>query len=414
MKRRPNIILILADDLGYGDPSCYSGQHLNTPNIDALADGGLKFTDFHANAPVCSPTRAALMTGRYQQRSGLEGVISARNHRDKGLAGSQITMAQILKQVGYATAIYGKWHLGYQPKFNPTRFGFDEFRGFVSGNVDYHSHIDQIGQEDWWENLELQPEEGYSTDLITQHGLSFIKRHADQPFFLYLAHECPHYPYQGRNDPADRNIGNPHPVHGSRTNREEAYKEMMAAMDEGIGKVVATVEKLGLADDTLFFFCSDNGPVNPGSSGGLRGQKGTLWEGGHRVPAVAYYPSRIPAKDVTAQTTITFDLLPTFAHLAQAPIPDDWQLDGLNLWPLMGRNEPLAERSLFWRFNDRSCIRRDGWKLMSGEDGGLFNLAQDLSESVDLASSNPQLARELQAELDQWNQTVSDGVARQS
>ena len=414
MIRRPNIILILADDLGYGDPSCYSGQHLNTPNIDALADGGLKFTDFHANAPVCSPTRAALMTGRYQQRSGLEGVLSARNHRDKGLAGSQITMAQILKQVGYATAIYGKWHLGYQPRFNPNRFGFDEFRGFVSGNVDYHSHIDQIGQEDWWENLELQPEEGYSTDLITQHGLSFIKRHADQPFFLYLAHECPHYPYQGRNDPADRNIGNPHPVHGSRANREGAYKEMMAAMDEGIGKVVATVEKLGLADDTLFFFCSDNGPVNPGSSGGLRGQKGTLWEGGHRVPAVAYCPSRIPAKGVTAQTTITFDLLPTFAHLAQAPIPDDWQLDGLNLWPLMGRNEPLAKRSLFWRFNDRSCIRRDGWKLMSGKDGGLFNLAQDLSESVDLASSNPQLARELQAELDQWNQTVSDGVARQS
>ena len=209
MIRRPNIILILADDLGYGDPSCYSGQHLNTPNIDALADGGLKFTDFHANAPVCSPTRAALMTGRYQQRSGLEGVLSARNHRDKGLAGSQITIAQILKQVGYATAIYGKWHLGYQPRFNPNRFGFDEFRGFVSGNVDYHSHIDQIGQEDWWENLELQPEEGYSTDLITQHGLSFIKRHADQPFFLYLAHECPHYPYQGRNDPAGRNIGNP-------------------------------------------------------------------------------------------------------------------------------------------------------------------------------------------------------------
>ncbi|MDP7278712.1 MAG: sulfatase-like hydrolase/transferase [Candidatus Poribacteria bacterium] len=414
MKRRPNIILILADDLGYGDPSCYSGQHLNTPNIDALADGGLKFTDFHANAPVCSPTRAALMTGRYQQRSGIEGVISAQNHRDKGLAGNQITMAQILKQVGYATAIYGKWHLGYQPRFNPNRFGFDEFRGFVSGNVDYHSHIDQIGQEDWWENLELQPEEGYSTDLITQHGLSFIKRHADQPFFLYLAHECPHYPYQGRNDPADRSIGNPHPVHGSRTDREEAYKEMMEAMDEGIGKMVATVEKLGLADDTLIFFCSDNGPVNPGSSDGLRGQKGTLWEGGHRVPAIAYCPSRIPAKGVTTQTTVTFDLLPTFAHLAQAPIRDNWQLDGLNLWPLMSRNESLVERSLFWRFNDRSCIRRGDWKLMSGEGGGLFNLAQDLSESVDLASKHPQLVRELQAELDQWNQTVSDDVVRQS
>ncbi|MDP6595031.1 MAG: sulfatase-like hydrolase/transferase [Candidatus Poribacteria bacterium] len=414
MKRRPNIILILADDLGYGDPSSYNGQHLNTPNIDALADGGLKFTDFHANAPVCSPTRAALMTGRYQQRSGIEGVISARNHRDKGLAGNQITMAQILKQVGYATAIYGKWHLGYQPRFNPNRFGFDEFRGFVSGNVDYHSHIDQIGQEDWWENLELQPEEGYSTDLITQHGLSFIKRHADQPFFLYLAHECPHYPYQGRNDPADRSIGNPHPVHGSRTDRKEAYKEMMEAMDEGIGQIVATVERLGLAHDTLIFFCSDNGPVNPGSSGGLRGQKGALWEGGHRVPAIAYCPSRIPAKGVTTQTTVTFDLLPTFAHLAQAPIPDNWQLDGLNLWPLMGRNESLAERSLFWRFNDRSCIRRGDWKLMSGEDGGLFNLAQDLSESVDLASKHPQLVRELQAELDQWNQTVSDDVVRQS
>ena len=409
MENRPNIIMILADDLGYGDLGCYDGSYLETPNIDALADGGLKFTDFHASAPVCSPTRVALMTGRYQQRSGIEGVITAKNHRDKGLGQDQTTIAQVLNQVGYATAIYGKWHLGYHPRYNPCNFGFDSFRGFVSGNVDYHSHIDQIGEADWWMNLSLKPEVGYTTDLITQHGLSFIEENADRPFFLYLAHECPHYPYQGREDPADRTIGNPYPTHGHRQDRKGAYKEMMEAMDEGVGAVVAKVNELGLTSNTVFFFCSDNGPVSPGLTGGLRGQKGSIWEGGHRVPAIAYYPSQIPPQCVTNQTATTLDLFPTFSHLAKTEV--SVELDGLNLWPLMTKGNSLPDRALFWRFKDQSCIRQGDWKLM--DDGQLFNLVDDLAESTNIADQYPQLTQDLAVELRQWNKNVSKGVKRQ-
>ena len=405
-----NIILILADDLGYGDLGCYGGLDLETPNIDALADGGLKFTDFHSNAPVCSPTRAAVMTGRYQQRSGIEGVITAKSHRNRGLGKDQTTIAQILKQAGYATAIYGKWHLGYHPQYNPCNFGFDEFRGFVSGNIDYHSHIDQVGEADWWSNRNLKSELGYTTDLITQYGLSFIENNVDTPFFLYLAHECPHYPYQGRKDPADRSIGNPYPIYGRRQNKKEAYKEMMEAMDEGVGAIVAKVKELGLASQTVFFFCSDNGPVSPGLTGGLRGQKGTIWEGGHRVPAIACCPSIIPSSCVTSQTATTLDLFPTFSHLAQAEV--SVELDGVNLWPLMVGGSALPDRSLFWRFKNQSCIRQGDWKFI--DDGQLFNLADDLAESTDIVNQYPARAEDLEAELSQWNRNVSKGIERQT
>ena len=277
MARKPNIILILADDMGYGDAGCYGGKHLQTPAIDTLADRGLRFTDFHSNAPVCSPTRAALLTGCYQQRCGIEGVISAKNHREKGLSLENVTFADLLKTAGYRTAVFGKWHLGYEPRFNPRYEGFDEFVGFVSGNIDYHSHIDQAGVEDWWQDVELIPEEGYSTDLVTSHGLSFIQRYKDEPFCLYLAHECPHYPYQGPNDPADRTVGKPEPILGRRKDRTAAYKEMMESMDTSIDRIVRKINSLDLEKETFIFFCSDNRPTGPGSSGPLKGKKGSLW-----------------------------------------------------------------------------------------------------------------------------------------
>ena len=175
----PNIIIIMADDLGYGDLSIYGNKKIQTPNIDMLGNDGLLFTDFHSNGTVCSPTRAALLTGKYQQRVGVKGVITAKNHRHVGLSLKEKTFAEIAKQVGYQTAIFGKWHLGYEPKFNPTQQGFDEYIGFVSGNVDYHSHIDQEGYEDWWFGSELKKEQGYSTDLINEHAVDFIKRNKD-------------------------------------------------------------------------------------------------------------------------------------------------------------------------------------------------------------------------------------------
>ena len=414
MARKPNIILILADDMGYGDASCYGGKHLQTPAIDSLASSGLRFTDFHSNAPVCSPTRAALLTGCYQQRCGIEGVISAKNHRDKGLPLNKVTFADVLKNAGYKTAVFGKWHLGYEPRFNPRHQGFDEFVGFVSGNIDYHSHIDQIGVEDWWQDVELVPEGGYSTDLVTSHGLSFIQRHQDSPFCLYLAHECPHYPYQGPNDPADRTVGNPKPILGRRQDQAAAYKEMMESMDTGIDQIVHKINSLGLEQETFIFFCSDNGPTGPGSSGPLRGKKGSLWEGGHRVPGIAYWPSEIRPGTVTNETVLTMDLLPTLASIAEAKLPANLKLDGFDLLPLMTGGNSLPERSLFWRFKNDCVIRKGPWKLMRGENPGLFHLDDDMGETTNMIEQEPERVGGLEQELTNWSKKVSLGIEQQS
>ena len=210
------------------------------------------FTDFHSNGSVCSPTRAALLTGKYQQRVGVGGVITAKNHRDKGLSTDEITFANIAKKSGYKTGIFGKWHLGYDPMFNPVNQGFDEFRGFVSGNVDYHSHIDQEGYEDWWEDDKLKKEIGYSTDLITKHSIDFIKNNKEEKFLLYIAHESPHYPFQGRNSEKLREIGKEF-IWSLPENKNEIYKEMIEVMDEGIGKVIDLVYELNIDKNTIIF-----------------------------------------------------------------------------------------------------------------------------------------------------------------
>jgi len=254
----PNIILIMADDLGYNDLGCYGSESINTPNIDKLASEGVRFTDYHSNGVVCSPTRAALLTGKYQQRAGIEGVVTAKNHRHTGLSG-EVTIADFLSSYQYRTGIIGKWHLGYDTLFSPLNNGFNYFRGYVSGNIDYHSHIDQVGYYDWWLGKDTITEEGYSTDLITDNSVQFIENNLDNPFFLYVAHEAPHYPYQGRKDTADRTVGGKFDVHGSRKDRANAYKEMIEAMDDGIGQIVSCLDKNNLLESTLILFCSDNG-----------------------------------------------------------------------------------------------------------------------------------------------------------
>jgi arylsulfatase A len=409
---RPNIILFMADDLGYGDIGCYGSTKINTPNIDTLARGGMKFTDYHSNCPVCSPTRAALLTGRYQQRSGIEGVIYAKGEtRQTGLALEETTFAEVLKKHGYTTGIFGKWHLGYNVEFNPARQGFDEFRGYVSGNVDYHSHIDGAGFDDWWKNLEKVPEEGYSTDLITKHGIDFIERHKDEPFCLYLPHESVHSPYQGRNDPPERLPGGKKGGKAKGKEIDRAYKEMVEVMDEGVGRIVDTVKRLGLERNTFIFFGSDTGATKHGSNGALAGYKGSLWEGGHRVPAIAYWPGRIQPGTVTSQTVLGMDIFPTMIAIAGAKLPAEVKLDGVDLLGMLTKDRKLPERTLFWRYRKERAVRKGPWKLLvQGDKVMLYNLDEDIGEKKDLAGAKPEMVKMLQAELAAWEKEVSAGV----
>ena len=413
-ERKPNIIIILADDYGYGDVGCYGSKRFNTPHLDALAAGGLRFTDFHSNGAVCSPTRAAFLTGRYQQRTGISGVVTAADHRHTGLDLGETTFAEVLKPAGYVTALFGKWHLGYLPDYNPVRQGFDEFIGYVSGNIDYHAHLDQTGMEDWWEQEELNPECGYTTDLITDHGVDFIQRNREKPFLLYIAHEAPHYPFQGRNDPPRYTREN------GRTNdpvTQEVYREMIEVMDEGVGRIHQAVIDADLIDNTLIIFFSDNGPSGLGSAGALRGNKGQLWEGGHRVPAIAYWPGKIEAGRVSNLTAMGADLLPTMVAISGTALAEDLKLDGINLLPHLIDNKQPAPRPLFWSHNNQLAIRQGDFKLITNKsfsETSLYNLRFDLGEETNIAGHHPDLVQELLKTLEAWQKDVTKDVKKRT
>jgi len=418
---QPNIVLIMADDLGYGELSCYGSTIVNTPNIDQLASEGIKFTDFHANGPVCSPTRAALMTGKYQQRTGVEGVVTAKSHRDVGLSLEEITLAEVLKKQGYRSAMYGKWHLGYEETFNPIHQGFDTFTGFVSGNVDYHTHVDQEGYLDWWKENKIDNEEGYTTDLITNYGVSFIKQNnsnkTGKPFFLYLSQEAPHAPIQGRNCEPIRYERSREKVRKvSKEDEPVIYKEMIEVMDEGVGKVIQTLKDEGLYENTIVVFCSDNGGARRrGDNGGLRGAKSSLYEGGHRVPGIISYPGKIKAGVVNNTPIMTMDFLPTFLDFSEDAIDTKNTIDGVSLKNLLLKNEAIPERDLFWSYANRRAVRSGNWKLVShlkkdGKRTELYNLETDLSEKVDVALEQPELVKTMLTKLQTWETEVRAGV----
>ncbi len=408
--QRPNFLIILADDMGYGDSSCYGGW-IETPCMEQLAAEGLRFTDFHSSGAVCSPTRAGLMTGRYQQRAGIPGIINAdpkhRSHHT-GLDPNEITFPRLLKQVGYTSAIFGKWHLGYHQRFNPLHHGFDRFRGYVSGNIDYISHYDRMGTYDWWEGLEHVEEEGYSTHLITKHSVEFIEQNRDRPFCLYVAHEAVHTPLQGPGDPPQRG---PDKSGGKLEERDakETYRQMMIEMDNGIGEIREALIQAGIAENTLIFFFSDNGATEEGSNAPLRGGKGSVWEGGHREPAIAWWPGSIEPGTVTDQLSISLDLMPTMLDLAGAPLPENHRLDGISLEPLLLRGESLGHRQLFW---NGKAMRDDLWKLVTEPSGPqLFHLAEDIGETTNVAEEHPGRVRAMQAAVEVWKEDV-EGAER--
>lgn len=418
--RRPNIILIVADDLGYGDLACYGHPRNKTPHLDKMAQEGLKFTDYHANGPMCSPTRAALLTGKYQHRFGrvFESALSAKSPHI-GLPTDAVTIPQVLKKAGYATGMYGKWHLGYRPPHVPTYFGFDDFRGLLTGDGDHISHISRSGKEDWYHNEQIEMEDGYSSELITKHSTDFMRKNKDRPFFLYVAHLVIHFPWQGPDEKAHREKGKdywsleklgPHPE--GRVG--PVVQEMVEAVDRSVGAIMAALGELGLDDNTFVFFTSDNGGYleyagkfrgEVSSNGPCRGEKGEVWEGGHREPAIAWWPSRIKPGTVTHETAMTMDMLPTCAELAGVAAPDD--VDGTTLAPLLFEGRPLPKRDVFWRMREHWAVRRGPWKLVGADENfQLFNLDEDIGESEDVSAQNPELVKDLLASLKAWERDV--------
>jgi arylsulfatase A len=426
---KPNIVLILIDDLGYGDVGCYGNTTNLTPNIDRLAKEGMRFTDFHTNGPMCTPTRAALLSGMYQNRLGekFEGPLSGKTQYDEGMPLEVVTMAEMLKKAGYSTGMFGKWHLGYQEPFLPANQGFDEFVGLAAGDGDHHSHIDRWGREDWKHNNTPEMEDGYSVDLITNHSTSFIEKNRDKPFFLYMAHLAIHFPWQGPNDPSHREKGISYETDkwGIIPNRENVkphVKAMVEAIDQSVGEIINTLKKLNLDENTLVIFTSDNGGYihynhlfnNISSNGPLRGQKAEVYEGGHRVPFIAWWPGEINEGIEVDETTMTMDLYPTFAQLSGADLSIEKTIDGISLNSLLFRNEKLPDRTLFWKMGNEIAVRNGPWKLVKIGDQPyeLYNLDQDLGEENDLVESHPEISLNLWSGYLDWEKQVRKSAVK--
>ena len=425
---RSNFVIIMVDDMGYAGVSCFGNPYFKTPEIDRLAAEGMRLTDFHSSGTVCSPTRAGLLTGRYQQRAGIEAVITADpNHPEhrKGLQKSEVTFAEQLQSAGYATALIGKWHQGYvrnSENYHPQYHGFDEFIGYHSGNIDFCSHLSQVKEHDWWHGREKIKEEGYVTDLINRYALEFIERNKQGPFCLYIPHLAIHNPVQIRGDAVRRteeggwNRWKP----ADENERTEKYRGMTLPIDEGVGQIREKLISLGLDRKTLVLFFSDNGASSdfPSGSPQLRGNKGSVYEGGHKVPFIAWWPGKIEAGSESNVPSITLDVMPTLLSLAGIRPPADRSLDGVDLSPVLLKQQPLPERPLYWASlgngGNRAEAMRDGpWKLVvnhpkarkgsfENEQVELYRLDQDLSEKTDLAGENPDRAAAMLERLKTW------------
>ncbi|MBB73819.1 MAG: N-acetylgalactosamine-6-sulfate sulfatase [Planctomycetaceae bacterium] len=420
---RPRFVVIMADDLGYGDVGCYGSKRIRTPRLDQLADGGIRMTDFHSSGAVCSPTRAGLVTGRYQQRAGIPAVILADPQRPThphGLQERETTFAELLGQSGYATALFGKWHLGYYPKYNPVRHGFDQFRGYISGNVDFFSHVDQAGRLDWWRDDQIDDEPGYTTHLITRHAVRFIEANCRGPFCLYVAYEPPHYPYQGPGDAPIRKVGVPRGAAEQRqpfASKRRAYREMVEEMDRGIGELIDALVRCRIDQQTLVLFFSDNGATSLGSNGLWRGHKGQLWEGGHRVPCIASWPGRIPGGRSSGELSTTLDVMPTLLAAARVEPPPDRPLDGRDLMEVFTRSASLGGRRVFWGHGRARAVREGQWKLVRGmrrqRQPQLFDLSRDPGEREDRAASEPMRVGEMLLALGEWERATKRGATPQ-
>lgn len=445
----PNVILIVADDLGYGELGCQGNTDIPTPNIDSIATNGVRFTNGYITAPYCSASRAGLLTGRYQTRFGYEFNPTGHHNEDPqaGLPPSEVTLAEHLLECGYVSSLVGKWHLGGTAKYHPFRHGFDEFFGFTheghyflpppyrgavtmerrtqlpgggegrwiskDGKTIYSTHMGH-NEPDYDANNPIvrgsQPveEAAYLTDAFTREAIDFIERKQDQPFFLYLSYNAVHSPLQGADSYMEKF------AHITDLHRR-IFAAMLANMDASVGEVLAKLRETGLEDNTLMVFFSDNGgPTKEltSSNGPLRGGKGSVYEGGLRVPFLMQWPGKLPKGQVYSQPVISLDVFATAASAANRPMEG---LDGVDLLPyLAGENLGSPHETLFWRTGRRTALRKGDWKLLRNPGRGatpdwqLYNLATDVSESQDLASTQPE---RLKAMAEHWQQLDREMVA---
>ena len=410
----PSFVFIMADDLGYADLGCYGARADMTPRLDRMAAEGLRFTDGYSNSPVCSPTRFALMTGRYQYRlrGAAEEPISsaARGRADLGLPPDHPTLPSLLRDAGYATALAGKWHLGFPPNFGPLKSGYGEFFGPLGGGIDYFSHRDRRGVHDLFEGDVEVERVGYVTDLISDRAVEFIGRRGrrTEPYLLSVHYTAPHWPWETRADEAEsRRIGAAiHHVDGGSL---ETYRTMIHHMDEGVGRILDALAAAGAADDTLVVFTSDNGAERFSDSWPFVGKKMDLLEGGIRVPLLARWPARIRAGRVTAQVAVTMDWVATFLAAAGVAPHPGYPLDGMDLGRTLADPAVVAPRELYWRMLHRQqrAVRAGQWKYLA-MDGHeyLFDLGADARERANLARRQPERLADLRARYDAWAATM--------
>lgn len=412
-KPKPNIVLIVADDLGYGDLGCYGAADIRTPNLDRLSREGVRLTDCYAAAPVCSPTRAALLTGRYPQRAGFEWVV---DYGDKSWGLTESCLAKKLKAAGYVTGLVGKWHLGYMPEHHPNSHGFDRFFGFLGADIDYYQHleIDSIDKGSTelglFENRERVEAPGYMTDVIADRAARFVKENSKRPFFLYTAFNAPHWPFQKPDNPKDvRTVKN----YGPRVGTRADYVAMVERLDAGVGQILGALADQKVADKTLVVFTGDNGGERLSNNGPLFHGKYTLWEGGLRVPCLVRRPGLIPAGTLCRDSAITMDLTATALAAAGVKPKAAEPLDGENLLPMLTGKPAGNERTFFWRVRQpgepvgMKAVRRGSWKyVLDRRVELLFDLESDPAERVNLAYSRPEVVANLRDALAEWEKDM--------
>jgi len=419
---KPNILLITADNLGYGDLGCYGNTEMKTPRLDQLAREGARLTDFYTASPTCTVSRATLLTGRYPQRIGLNHQLSADENYADGLRKSEKLIPQYLKPQGYRTACFGKWNVGFSPGSRPTERGFDEFFGFAAGNIDYYHHY-YAGRHDLWRGLDEVFVKGYSTELFADAACQFIAANQKNPFFIYLPFNAPHFPSARNKQPGQGNEwqapDSAFAAYGyspQTTDPQKRYRAVVTALDTAIGKVLDQLDASGLRENTLVIWYSDNGAfmlkergLEVASNKPLRDGGVTLWEGGIRVPAMVRYPGHIKAGTVNSSPLISLDILPTLIAVSGGKRPADRTLDGEDMLPVLQAPETAKPRTFYFGYRKYSAVRQGKFKLLRTKPQQpfmLFDLEQDLGETTNIADQHPQVTAQLKQAYETWEQNV--------